>query len=137
VGIGTSLKKQLANLFLLLNKGGLLLVLLISIKAFAGGGLRGEIRGFKLNSCGIKNCLVIRADRAFSGILSSSYAFDSAQIEVIEKQTDKKTIFDSNDAFYDGVTGKIFIRSIEQSRNTEVIYDLKTEEISYLPFATK
>lgn len=63
-------------------------------------------------------------------MLPSSYAFDFASITITDKKTKKSTTIQTNDAFFDSVSNKIFIRNIVEYKNAEAIYDLNTEKLS-------
>lgn len=106
------------------------MTLLLSIQSMASTSLHGEITGFNLNSCGVKNCLVVKSDKAYTGMMSSSYAFDSASIEITNKKSKKITTLSSADTYFDSVSNKIFIRRIAEYKNAEAIYDLATEKLS-------
>lgn len=62
--------------------------------------------------------------------MPSSYAFNSASISITDKKTKKTTTIQTDDAFFDSVSNKIFIRKIAEYKNAEAIYDLKTEKLS-------
>lgn len=63
-------------------------------------------------------------------MMPSSYAFDSASITITDKKTRKSTTIQTDDAFFDSVSNKIFIRKIAERKDAEAIYDLKTEKLS-------
>lgn len=122
---------EIQSIFSCLFKvGGPILALLLSIQAHGSFGMHGEITGFNLNSCGLKNCLEIKSSKAFTGMLPSSYAFDSAFITITDKKTKKSTTIQTDDAFFDSVSNKIFIRRMVEYKNAEAIYDLSTEKLS-------
>ncbi len=106
------------------------MALFLSIQAKALMSFHGEITGFNLNSCGIKNCLVVSSSKAYTGMMSSSYAFDSASIAITDKKTKKTTTLNSEDTYFDSISNKIFIRKIAEYKNAEAIYDLATEKLS-------
>lgn len=93
----------------------------------------GEITGFQLKSCGEKNCLSISSPKAFSGIISTNYAFESAAIRIHEKTSQHITELNSHDVYFDAVSQKIYIRRMAEHKNSEAIYDLKAETLALYP----
>ena len=123
--------------FYLVRVGGLIIALLFSLQGQANFGMSGKITGFNLNSCGIKNCLSIESGKAFTGMIPSSFAFDSALISIVNKKTKKETKVQAEDIFFDSVANKIFIRKMAEYKNAEAIYDLKTEKLSIYPMGPR
>jgi hypothetical protein len=116
--------------FCLVNAGGLVMALLFSLPSQAFFRTSGKITGFNLTSCGVKNCLSIESGKAFTGMIPSNFAFDSAFISIVDKKTKKTLKVQAEDIFFDSMSDKIFIRKMTEHKNAEAIYDLKTEKLS-------
>lgn len=112
-----------------LKRGGPFWVLLLSIHGQAFGS-NGVITDFKMSSCGKQNCIQLQASKAYSGMVSSNYAFESVNIVIKDKKTKKETRLRSSDAYFDSLSNKIYIRSIANSDGTEAIYDLETDTLA-------
>lgn len=113
-------------------KSAIIAVLLTSATAHAGSG---EILGFKLKSCGEKNCLSIDSEKAYSGMISANYAFATASIAITVKESKKTTLLQTQDVYFDSLSQKVFIRKMDGHKNTEAIYDLVSEKLSFYPLA--
>jgi hypothetical protein len=92
--------------------------------------IRSKINSFRLLSCGKKNCLQIRATTAYTGLFSSNYAFDSAEITMTEIKSGQKTTLSAKDTYYDSEAKKVFIHGLNGHAEDEAIYDLGQERLT-------
>lgn len=115
---------------LLKKLGGLILAFLVSTTTKAYVNMTGKIDGFDLNLCGLKSCIRIESNQAFTSGISPGYALSAAVISLIHTESKNIRRLVAEDIFFDSRTDKIFIRKITEYKNTEAIYDLATEQLS-------
>ena len=116
--------------------GALLLVLIGTNEARA---THGELTGFRLSSCGESSCLTIQAEQALAGRIPFTFAFADAVITIEDRQTNKRIQFKSNDAYFDSISDKLFMRQVSglDSKNVEAMYDLKSGELKLFTIRTR
>jgi hypothetical protein len=106
----------------------------LGLRANAMGG-SALMRGFVLNSCGVRKCIKLVSDEASVGRLDASFAFAKAKLTVTKRpigsMNELASEIESRDVFYDATTQRIFLREITGQPMKEAYFDLKSEEFRY------
>lgn len=102
----------------------------IALLAYLGSAHGNEVVGFKLSSCGLRQCIQVKSPKAWQSRFIPNYAFSSATILILDKKSQKvlKTI-EARDVFYDLAIEKILIREPIKGLHHQAFYDVKAEQL--------
>jgi hypothetical protein len=105
-----------------------LMALMLSNVSFATH-FSGEIHNLQLSTCGTQYCFKIDSPKAYISKLNGSYAFDIAQITLLDKNTKSEQILTSHDAFYDVFQKKILIRNAGENGDQDFLFDVADQKL--------
>jgi hypothetical protein len=106
---------------------GLMALLVFSFSnLFASEG--GKMDGVEMLSCGKLRCIKVTSEKAYTSWVASDMSLPKNNVIIFNKKDNKiLTTISSNDVFFDVKINRYYIREIQNSKNKEAYYDLKSE----------
>ncbi len=114
-----------------IGSAGVIASAVFASAAFASSHQSTKITNATLTSCNELKCVYIESPTMIGGLKGSNYVIDAAKITIVEKSSQTAVHFTSDNVFYDGSHGFIYIRGARDSGQKEAVYSLKTGKLVY------
>lgn len=89
------------------------------------------VQGVSLMSCSPQACLRMETEKMIGGYNSRNYILGATKITITSLKEQRDITFISDDVFYDGSLGYVYIRNPKNSPHREAVYSIHSGRIAY------